>query len=537
MSSEFAAEPAEAGTFLLQETALYEATRSPETSAVSNVLRATIDLTRARYGVVLQKERTRARNLYGQRDDGTTIGRPDKLLCPDQVADALRSGASSLRLDRPRAGMWSLVLPVLSSRANRVLLILGGSTPPGPTLARRLAAVDAERWASCLGTAVYVDRLKDQVRGLKERLARDRTEHRTASALDGTAGPSGGASGDAEGDGLVLEGGAPPVRVPEIIGDSDPVQKVLQTIAVVSRFDLPVLIEGESGTGKELVARAIHRLSERRDYNFVSENCGAIPSNLVEAELFGSVAGAFTGATESRPGIFEVAHRGTVFLDEVGEMDLDTQKKLLRVLQEHEIRRVGSQTPQRVDFRVISATNRVLEDQVKQGRFRKDLYYRLNVATIFLPPLRERPEDLPLLVEHFNESACRGYDRKPLDFSGDALERLTTYTWPGNVRELQNEILRLACTGRTRIRPCHLSERILRETSPSPGQRLIKEEPFLGLEEIESRLMAPVFTEAIRNASGNVAEAARRLKITRASLYRRLRRYGIRAPSPELSGH
>lgn len=519
MSSEFSIESLKARTSLVHETALYEATRHRDMSAVARVLTATITVTGAHFGVILQKERTQARSLYGQRSDGTTIGRPDKLLCSDQVSEALRTGSSSLRLDRPRLGKWTLALPVLSGGENRVLVFLGGSTPPDRSLFAHFKAEDVARWASCLSTAIYVDRLKDEVEHLKDVITRDDENGGAVSKLHLGA--------MTVNDALALADGAEPACIPEIIGKSAAVQKVLQSISVVSQFDLPVLIEGESGTGKELVARAIHRLSGRCDCNFVSENCGAIPASLVEAEFFGYEQGAFTGATGSKPGIFEVAHRGTVFLDEVGEMDLETQKKLLRVLQDHEIRRVGSHTPLRVDFRVISATNRILEDQVRQGRFRKDLYFRLNVATIVLPPLRERPKDIPLLVEHFNRESCRRYDRHPLTFSDDALDRLTAYPWPGNVRELQNEILRLACAGRAEIRPRHLSERILRDTSLTPGQRLVKEEPQLGLKEIETKLMAPVFTEVIRSASGNIAEAARRLKITRAALYRRLRRYGI----------
>ncbi len=520
MPAEFAIESLNAPTALLQETALYEATRDREMSAVSRVLSAMIAATDARFGLIEQKENTAARNLFGQRDDGSTIRRPDKLLCPDHVADALRSGKPILRLHRPRSGKWSLALPVLSGKENRVVLFLGGKIPPDDSLFSHITAEDVARWTSCLSTAVYVDRLKAEVRQLKGAVARAHENPRNVGLrlASMTTNERPMRPSDQE----------RPVSIPEIIGESVAIQKVFQLISVVSRGDLPVLIEGESGTGKELVARAIHRLSERRDANFVSENCGAIPANLVETEFFGSVQGAYTGSTESKPGIFEVADRGTVFLDEIAEMDLETQKRLLRVLQDHEIRRVGSSTPRRVDFRVISATNLVLADQVEKGRFRQDLYFRLNVATIVLPPLRARRNDIQLLIDHFCRESCKQYGRRPMKFSRDALDRLTAYPWPGNIRELQNEILRLACTGTIRINPGQLSERILRQSWPSPGQKLMKEEPLLALPEIESQLMAPVVTEAIRNASGNIAEAARRLKITRSALYRRLKRYGIK---------
>lgn len=229
-------------------------------------------------------------------------------------------------------------------------------------------------------------------------------------------------------------------RFGNIIGKSKPMQELFKVLERVARSSATVLIVGRTGTGKELVARAIHYNSPRAKGPFVDINCGALPEELLESELFGYVRGAFTGATESRPGLFEVAHGGTLFLDEVEALKPELQVKLLRVLQERVIRRVGGRENIPVDVRIIAATNQDLEAAVRRGEFREDLYYRLNVVTLYLPELRERREDIPLLVEHFLQQYARENNQPVRRFSTEAMRLLMSYSWPGNVRELQNAV-------------------------------------------------------------------------------------------------
>jgi formate hydrogenlyase transcriptional activator len=227
-----------------------------------------------------------------------------------------------------------------------------------------------------------------------------------------------------------------------IVGRSAALQSVFRQVEVVAPTDSGVLILGETGTGKELIARAIHNLSARRDRPFIKLNCAAIPSGLLESELFGHERGAFTGAIMRKAGRFEVADKGTVFLDEVGDIPLELQPKLLRVLQEHEFERLGSSRTQQVDVRLVAATHRDLKHMVEDGKFRSDLYYRLHVFPVSLPPLRERREDIPLLVRHFVDEYARRMNRRIETIPPQAIEALRSYSWPGNVRELQNFIER-----------------------------------------------------------------------------------------------
>jgi len=252
-------------------------------------------------------------------------------------------------------------------------------------------------------------------------------------------------------------------RYSEIVGDSPAMLSMMAVLDRVSSADLSVLIQGESGTGKELVARAIHENSPRRKQAFVTENCAAIPETLQESELFGYKRGAFTGADRERKGLFEVADGGTLFLDEVGDMSPSMQKKLLRALQDGEIRAVGGTRSVKVDVRVVSASNRGLLDMVKNGTFREDLYYRLNGITVELPPLRDRTEDIPLLVDVFLVRAAAELGRAMPTIVPEALDALASYRWPGNVRQLDNEIRRcLALLGdETVIRVEHFSPDIL----------------------------------------------------------------------------
>jgi two-component system, NtrC family, response regulator PilR len=238
-------------------------------------------------------------------------------------------------------------------------------------------------------------------------------------------------------------------RERQLVGNSTAMQQVYEMIGRIAATKTNVLIVGESGTGKELVARAIHTESDRAEMPFVALNCAAIPENLLESELFGHVKGAFTGAVNNKPGLFEAADNGTLFLDEVGELSLPLQVKLLRAIQEKTIRRVGGTSDRRVDVRIVAATNRRLEDEVAANRFREDLYYRLNVIQLELPPLRDRMEDLPLLVHHFVEKFARELAKPVRGLSEEAMARLRAHPWPGNVRELENGIERAVALSRS----------------------------------------------------------------------------------------
>jgi len=322
----------------------------------------------------------------------------------------------------------------------------------------------------------------------------------------------------------------------EMIGDSPPLRRVRELIARVAPSDARVLVTGESGTGKELVAAAVHGGSARRDRPFVRVNCAAIPRDLVESEMFGHERGAFTGATDRRIGRFELAHTGTLFLDEVGDLGAEAQAKLLRAIEAREIERVGGGKPIRVDVRVVSATNKDLERAVAEGVFREDLYFRLNVIPIALPPLRERPEDVPALVRHFS-ALHRARTGRPLPrWTDDALVLLTRYRWPGNVRELANIVERLAILHGGREVSAREVQEVLpvaRDTPasdaavrplPAAGEAFALDLPLTEtLDAYERDLIA----RSLASSGGNVAEAARRLQTDRPNLYRRMRRLGL----------
>jgi DNA-binding NtrC family response regulator len=300
-------------------------------------------------------------------------------------------------------------------------------------------------------------------------------------------------------------------RLEGIVGRSEPMLQVFKTAARVAQSDATVLIEGESGTGKEQVARAIHAASKRAAGPFVAVDCGAIAEGVLESELFGHARGAFTGAQASRRGLFEEANRGTLLLDEMGDVGPALQARLLRALQEGEIRRVGANEPVPVDVRVLAATNKDLAALVKQGKFREDLYYRVNVVTIRLPPLRERREDIPLLAEHF---AAKHGRPEGAAITSAARELLVAYDWPGNVRELENVIARaLALNPSGLVVPEDLPERV-RGLPPGIPQPRSSERPTL--EEVERRYAAQVLGET----GGNKTRAAEILGIDRKTLYR-----------------
>ncbi len=314
----------------------------------------------------------------------------------------------------------------------------------------------------------------------------------------------------------------------EMVGESEPMRALRDLIARVAPTDSRVLITGESGTGKELVAAAIHLGSARRDRSFIRVNCAAIPRDLVESEMFGHERGAFTGATERRIGRFELAHRGTLFLDEVGDLGLEAQAKLLRAIEAREIERVGSGKSIPVDTRVIAATNKDLLRASRDGAFREDLYFRLNVIPIVLPPLRDRPEDIPLLVRHF---ALRTRVRTGLvlpEWSADAMLLLTRYRWPGNIRELANIVERLIILHPGQQVTAYDVRHVISVADTPETLRVVPEEGFAGplsilLDDYERLLIS----RALAAAGGNVAEAARRLQTDRPNLYRRMRRLEI----------
>jgi two-component system nitrogen regulation response regulator NtrX len=296
-------------------------------------------------------------------------------------------------------------------------------------------------------------------------------------------------------------------------------RQVRSLVDRVAPTEARVLISGESGTGKELVAAAVHRASRRADRAFVTVNCAAIPRDLVESEMFGHERGAFTGATERRMGRFELADGGTLFLDEIGDLSAEAQAKLLRTLETGELQRIGAEDAVRVDVRVISATNRRLEDEVAGGHFREDLFFRLNVFPIHIPPLRERLADLPALVAHLAE---RARPRHAVQFTPGALEALAAYGWPGNVRELANLIERLSILSGPTVDATAVRQ-VLRG-GPPPAQPSASGRPLSeALDDYERGLIAT----ALSQAGGNVAEAARVLQTDRANLYRRMRRLGL----------
>jgi two-component system nitrogen regulation response regulator NtrX len=316
----------------------------------------------------------------------------------------------------------------------------------------------------------------------------------------------------------------------DMIGDSPAMLQVRAMIDRVAPTDARVLIIGESGTGKELVAAAIHTASPRRDRPFVRVNCAAIPRDLVESEMFGHERGAFTGATDRRIGRFELAHRGTLFLDEVGDLGPEAQAKLLRAIEAKEIERVGGGKPIQVDVRIVSATNKDLSRAVSDGHFRDDLLFRLNVIPISIAPLRERPGDIPALVKHFS-ALHRMRTGQPLPtWTDDAIAAFTRYSWPGNVRELANIVERLAILhpGRT-VTDADVSAVLPVEHKPRPRTTPLPDPASLdhSLSETLDEYERVLISRALSMTSGNVAEAARRLKTDRPNLYRRMRRLGI----------
>ena len=308
----------------------------------------------------------------------------------------------------------------------------------------------------------------------------------------------------------------------QIVGAGPKMQQLLALVRTIAPSNSSVLLQGESGTGKELVARAIHEASPRREHRLAVVNCSALSESLLESELFGHEKGAFTGAVSRKRGWFEVADDSTLFLDEVGDMSPPVQTKLLRVLQERQFERVGGTDPIRVDFRLISATNRDLRADVPAGRFREDLYYRLSVINLRVPPLRERSEDIPLLVSQFLSTCSRREGKQIGSVSPDLMERLVQYPWPGNVRELEHAIERAVVVAASDRLTLDTFPEEIQEWSP-PGRATPRPIEELTLEEMERVLIE----KTLERTGGNKSQAARLLNVNRRSIYNRLKKYGI----------
>ncbi len=311
-----------------------------------------------------------------------------------------------------------------------------------------------------------------------------------------------------------------------IAGNSVPMKALRQQIAIMAPTNGRVLIYGESGTGKELVAHAIHAQSLRKDERFVEVNCAAIPEDLIESELFGHKQGSFPGATSEKEGKFQQSSGGTLFLDEVGDMSLKTQAKVLRTLDEQRFTPVGSSEPITVDVRVIASTNKDLEEEISRGNFREDLFYRLNVIPFFVPPLRERKEDVPLLARHFLKEFAAAYGKRPREISDDAVQALTRYSWPGNVRELRNLIERIVIMNPTTLRfeRKHLPPLIYRD-----GAHRTANGEFSTLHQARNAYERDYILKKLDENHGNVSRTAETLGLERSHLYRKMKALGISA--------
>jgi two-component system nitrogen regulation response regulator NtrX len=312
----------------------------------------------------------------------------------------------------------------------------------------------------------------------------------------------------------------------EIVGNSFAIRQVLERVEKVAPTEARVLVTGENGTGKELVARAIHRLSARGDKQFVEVNCAAIPSELIESALFGHMKGSFTGAIADRAGKFEQADEGTLFLDEVGDMSLEAQAKALRALEEGVVTRVGGSKAIEVDVRVIAATNKDLEAEIDDGTFREDLFYRLNVVPIHVPPLRERRDDIPMLVEHFADIMSKREGVTPRRFEDGAVARLLELPWPGNVRELRNTVERLMIlSAGDGVRGDDVDVLVAaRGSAPGVGGEILSAETF---SDFKDRAERAYILQRLRENDWNVAETARQIDMPRSNLYKKIEKYGL----------
>jgi Nif-specific regulatory protein len=423
------------------------------------------------------------------------------VVVPDLSKEPLVLNRASIRSKEDLAGLAFYCFPLLA----------GGSVIGTLSAERRLPAAQQDAWmqwdkslleqvASIIADSAKLrERIQEEQFRLRQELLKDDADQKTIPLSSSRTAHSGSS----------------------MIGTSTSMQKVYELIAQVAPSNATVLITGESGTGKELVAQEIHRLSRRADKPYITINCAALPESVIESELFGHEKGAFTGAVAQRKGRFELAHRGTLFLDEIGELSPQVQVKLLRVLQEREIERVGGDHPIKVDVRLIAATNRRLEQEVQAGRFREDLYYRLNVFPIHVPSLRERKSDIVLLADYFVEKYAEKNGKLIKRISSPALDLLTSYHWPGNVRELENCIERAVILSTDMvIHSYHLPPSLQSAQSTNT-------EPTTTLEAALSRLEKELIVEALKITNGNMAAAARRLGITERQMGLRVHHYGI----------
>lgn len=330
------------------------------------------------------------------------------------------------------------------------------------------------------------------------------TEIERALAVSGSAGIESGGEGDSN-------------WRKDIITRNPAMEDVLSRARLVAESDASVFIYGESGTGKELIARAIHNASRRRDEPFIAINCGAIPEHLLESELFGHVKGSFTGAIRDHKGLFQTANKGTIFLDEIGDMPVPLQVKLLRVLQERQVRPVGSPESSEVDVRVISATHRNIEAEMAAGNFRDDLYYRLNVVALHLPPLAERREDIPLLATHFLNQITEKYSRTISGFAPEAIEALVAAPWPGNVRQLYNVVEQAVALATTALIPATLVQQAIQH----------QQSEFASFEQARRKFERDYLAQILRITDGNVTQAARLAKRNRTEFYKLLQRHQL----------
>ncbi|MBC8327350.1 MAG: sigma 54-interacting transcriptional regulator [Planctomycetes bacterium] len=493
--------------------------------AAELLIDASVSLTRAERGFVFLVESGNVVLALGRNFARETVAAPEKKLSRTLLGRALDSDGPLLLVDAAHDGEFAGVASI-SDLGLRSLLAVPlrhqGEVLGLLLVDHRLASgafreEDVELLGGLAGAAATalgavrdrseLQRLKRRNANLQRQLGRrvkaEKEEQQRLSTLDS-------------------------VRFGEVVGSSPAIHELFSQMERVMESDVPVLIQGESGTGKELVARALHFGGPRAAKPFVVENCGALPDTLLESELFGHVKGAFTGATRNKAGRFEEADGGSLFLDEVGEMSQAMQQRLLRVLQEGEIRRLGSDELVKVDVRLIAATNQDLRQAVEAGRFREDLYYRLKVVLLQLPPLRRREGDVRLLAEHFLslESAEQGRARR--DLGPEALQVLEACAWPGNVRQLRNEMRRVTLLGEGPVSPDDFSAEVLQVEAPEP----LVDDASLPLPERVEAIESAAILGALARSQGNRSKAANNLGITRFALLRKIEKYRL-APGPD----
>ncbi len=500
-----------------------------EKRLLTTIMDAAIDLTGAERGFLLLAGREGLRVSVAHNMDGNPLTNPEVEISRTIARHAIAKRRAVLSDDAGSDERWSGMESVVALRLRSVLsvplvtdkgvlgaLYLDNRLEKGLFSERHLSLLEA--FADQAALAIVNSRLNARMRRREKELEKKNLEvvrlnDRLAAELTQAREDLRSRQGELEFR----------YDYSRIIGRSRGIHEVLRTLDKVTDLNVPIFIEGESGTGKELVARALHFNGPRREEKFVTENCSAIPESLMEKILFGHVKGAFTGADQDAPGLFEQAHGGTLFLDEVGDMSPEMQKKILRVLQEGEIRRVGGKTVKKLDVRIVAATNRDIDGLRESGEFREDLYFRLVVVRIRIPPLRERQDDLPVLVDHFLKLYCEEMGVAAKTLESGALDRLARYPWPGNVRELSNEIRRAVALSGKRITVESLSERV-RSAPTGPSFDWEVQRPLKDVvEEVEKVMIARELTRQ----DGNKTRAAEVLGLSRLGLRNKMQRYGI----------